>query len=68
MHGNEGIVGVAVTIGDGGTITNAVVENSSGVKALDSAALEAVRAAAPFASVASGTTVVHTKLKYIIEN
>ena len=67
-RGAEGIVAVAVTIGDNGAVTDAVVEKSSGVTALDTAALAAVRAAAPFAWPQSGSAVVHTKLKYVLEN
>jgi protein TonB len=67
-RGEEGTVSVVVTIGEGGSVKDAAVESSSGVKALDDAAVSAVRAAAPFTQPTSGVAVVHTKFKYVIEN
>ena len=65
---SQGVVGLAVTIADGGQVTDVVVETSSGVQALDVAAVSAVRDAAPFAQAPAGGTVFHTKLKYMVKH
>ena len=64
---SEGVVGIAVAFGKGGSIAHVIVEQSSGVPSLDEAAVSAVRAAAPFSQLPADVAEFHTKLKYVLK-
>jgi len=53
--GHEGAVKISFTLNAGGDLLKASVSSSSGYDELDDAALDAVRGAAPFDPIPSGT-------------
>jgi TonB family protein len=60
----EGTVGYLVKIDGGGAVADASVETPSGVSSLDSATLDAIKAAAPFPAPSGGGATVHGNVAY----
>lgn len=61
----QGVVTVAVTVGKDGNLTGINVLNSSGVPAIDLAAIQAAKDAAPYpAPTAAAETVVKGKIRF----
>src|ERR1700733_8267572 len=61
VRDQEGSVGYLVKIDGSGVVTDASVESTSGVASLDTATLDAVKAAAPFPAPPNGGATVHGK-------
>jgi protein TonB len=68
LRHQEGVVTLAVTVGDGGSVANAAVENSSGIQSLDDAALAAVKAASSFPAPPEAGVVVHGNVKFALSD
>ena len=64
MRHQEGAAIVSISMGANGTPTNATIEKSSGCQSLDDAALNAVKAAAPFPAPASAGDVVRGSIRF----
>ena len=64
MREQEGTVGYLVKIDAAGAVSDASVETPSGVSSLDSATLDAVKAAAPFPNPPPGGATVHGNVAY----
>ena len=65
MRHQEGVVTLQMTI-DGSGAAQATVEKSSGIESLDTAALAAVSAAAPFPAPPEAGTVVHGNIRFAV--
>jgi protein TonB len=64
MRHQEGAAIVAIAMGANGTPTSATIEKSSGFQSLDDAALNAVKAAAPFPAPVSAGDVVRGSIRF----
>jgi TonB family protein len=67
MRHQEGAAVVLIQVDAKGAPTNATIEKSSGFESLDSAALAAVQAAAPFPAPAEGGATVHGAIRFAAE-
>ena len=67
LRHQEGAVTLAVTIDGSGGLTNVAVEESSGAESLDTAAMEAAKAAAPYPAPPEAGTVVHGKVGFKLD-
>ncbi|SRR5579859_492856 len=66
VNAEEGVVTVAVTLDNKGNLTGVNVLNSSGVTAIDLAAIQAAKDAAPYPAPASANTVVKGKIRFAL--
>jgi len=67
MRHQEGAAVVAISLDAKGTPSSATIEKSSGFQSLDDAALNAVKAAAPFPAPAEAGAVVHGSIRFAAE-
>ena len=67
MRHQEGAALVSFAVDSSGTPTNPTVEKSSGFQSLDDAALNAVKAAAPFPTPAAAGDVVRGSIRFSAE-
>ena len=67
MRHQEGAAVVAISMDASGAPTNATIEKSSGFQSLDDAALNAVKAAAPFPAPTSAGDVVRGSIRFTAE-
>jgi TonB family protein len=64
MREQQGTVGYLVKIDASGAVADSSVETPSGVPSLDSATLDAIKAAAPFPAPPGGSALVHGNVNY----
>jgi TonB family protein len=67
MRHQEGAALIAISMGANGTPTSATIEKSSGFQSLDDAALNAVKAAAPYPAPTEAGAVVHGSIRFAAE-
>lgn len=67
LRGEAGAVTCAVVVGADGALTGVTVEGSSGIPLLDDAAVQAVKAAAPFDAPPKGDTTIHGRVRFVLE-
>ncbi len=67
MRQQEGTVGYSVTLDPKGGVSDVVVETSSGNPTLDTAAVDAIKEAAPFPTPPSGGMTVKGAIKYKLD-
>jgi TonB family protein len=66
VNSEEGVVTVAVTLDGKGNLTGVNVLNSSGVPAIDLAAIQAAKDAAPYPAPSAADTVVKGKIRFAL--